>query len=93
MIYLLGHQIPVTSERQCRRSSTDHRTLVHEARVDRQRRNFNVEESYVLCIRCGMAIALKLEGSSSNGKADAFGASDVGSIPALPSIAQGAVAE
>lgn len=62
MIYLFGHNVQVTDERQCRRSALDHRELVHEARVDRQKHGFqNIDADYVLCMRCGMAISLELE--------------------------------
>lgn len=69
MVYLFGHDVEVTSERQCRRSATDHMTLVHEARVDRQKKQFNVEESYVLCMMCGKAISLNVEKSFAAGVA------------------------
>lgn len=59
MIYVLGHPAKITTEKQCRRSGDDHVKLKHEARADRKRLGFNVDDSYVLCLRCGMAVALK----------------------------------
>ena len=59
MIYVLGHEVVVGSERQCTRSGDDHLKLKQEARADRQRLGFNVDDSFVLCLRCGMAISLK----------------------------------
>ena len=61
MIYVLGHPARVTTDRQCTRSHTDHIKLKHEARVDRQRLGFNVDESFALCMQCGEAISLKIE--------------------------------
>lgn len=60
MIYVLGHPARVTTERQCTRSVTDHIKLRNEARVARQELQFNVDESFVLCMQCGHAIALKV---------------------------------
>jgi hypothetical protein len=58
MIYLLGHPVDVTTERTCTRSGDDHVKLKHEARADRQRLGFDVDESYALCLRCGKAVPL-----------------------------------
>jgi len=60
MIYVLGHPAEVTTERQCTRSTIDHIQLRNEARVARQEQNFDVDSSYVLCMRCGKAISLKV---------------------------------
>lgn len=60
MIFIFGHEVTTTDDPQCRRSDTDHKKLVHEARVARQSINFNVEDSFVLCTRCGLALALKI---------------------------------
>jgi len=60
MITFFGTQIEVTSERQCQRSSADHRALVHEARLDRQKTGHNVDESYVICGHCVKALSLKI---------------------------------
>lgn len=59
MLYLLGHKVEITTDRQCRRSGADHVKLKHEARADRQRLQFDVDESYVLCTSCGLAVALR----------------------------------
>lgn len=59
-IYVAGHPVEITQEIQCTRSDTSHRKLVQDARVDRQRRNFDVDESYVLCTRCVKALPLKI---------------------------------
>lgn len=58
MVYLLGHKVVVTTERVCTRSGDDHVKLKHEARAERMRLGFNVDESYALCLRCGKAIPL-----------------------------------
>jgi hypothetical protein len=50
----------VTEDRQCRRSGDDHIKLRNEARVDRQRNGFDTDTSFVLCLRCGLAISLKV---------------------------------
>jgi hypothetical protein len=60
MIYVMGHPAKVTTERQCTRSVTDHIKLRNEARVARQENHFDVDESFVLCMRCGQAIALRV---------------------------------
>jgi hypothetical protein len=49
----------MTTDKQCRRSTSDHVKLKQEARSDRQKLNFNVEESFVICLQCGMGISLK----------------------------------
>jgi hypothetical protein len=59
MIYVMGHPAEVTTERVCQRSGDDHIKLKHAARRDRQQLKFDVDESFVLCLRCGKAIALK----------------------------------
>lgn len=58
MIYLLGHPVDVTTDRICTRSGDDHVKLKQEARADRQRLGFNVDESFALCLRCGKAVSL-----------------------------------
>lgn len=60
MLYILGQPAEVTTERQCTRSGDDHIKLKHEARADRQALGFNVDESHVLCLRCGKAVPLKI---------------------------------
>jgi len=60
MIHAFGHNVEITEAEQCTMSSVNHKTLMHEARVDRQKRGFNVDESYVLCTRCRKAISLKI---------------------------------
>lgn len=60
MIYILGHQVEETTERMCRRSHDDHVTLKHEARAARQAGSFNVDDSYVLCGKCGLVISLRI---------------------------------
>lgn len=59
MIYVLGHPAKITTERTCKRSGEDHMKLKHEARADRQKMKFNVDESFALCLRCGEAVSLK----------------------------------
>jgi hypothetical protein len=54
-----GVDIAITSDRYCQRSATDHKILASEARIDRRNKGFNVDESYVLCLHCRKAIALK----------------------------------
>ena len=63
-INILGHDVEVlevsdSQNKICRRSGDDHLKLKFEARAARQAENFNVEESHVLCTRCGLAIELK----------------------------------
>lgn len=58
MLYVFGHPAEVTADRVCVRSGDDHTKLKHEARSERQKLNFNVDESFVLCLRCGKAIPL-----------------------------------
>jgi hypothetical protein len=60
MIYLLGHAVEVTKDKTCTRSATDHQKLAQEARADRRKLGFNIEESFALCLRCGMAVPLTL---------------------------------
>lgn len=59
MIYVFGHPATVTTEQICKRSGDDHIKLKHEARADRKLQNFNVDESFALCLRCGEAVSLK----------------------------------
>jgi hypothetical protein len=61
MIYVLGHPAEVTTEKQCQRSATDHIELKHAARKDRQERHFDVDSSFVLCMRCGKALSLRID--------------------------------
>ena len=49
----------VTTEMVCQRSATDHKKLILDARTDRLRKGFNVDESYVLCTGCRMKLSLK----------------------------------
>ena len=63
-VSILGHKVEVLEvkgdlNRMCRRSGTDHLQLKHEARASRQAGGFDVDESVVLCTRCGLAVALK----------------------------------
>lgn len=60
MVRAFGRNIEVVTERQCQRSAEDHLKLIHEARLDRQKRGRDVDESYVLCLRCGKALSLKI---------------------------------
>ena len=60
VIYIMGHPARVTTDRQCTRSITDHITLRNEARVARQERGFDVDDSFVLCMQCGQAIPLQV---------------------------------
>lgn len=60
MIYVLGHPAVVTTERVCKRSGEDHLKLKHAARADRQLLEFNVDDSFALCLRCGEAVSLKI---------------------------------
>lgn len=60
MIYVFGHPAEITKDRQCTRSATDHFTLRNDARVARQQKNFNVDESFVICMQCGKAISLRV---------------------------------
>jgi hypothetical protein len=38
----------------------DHKRLVREARADRQKHGFDVDESYVVCLRCAHAVPLAI---------------------------------
>ena len=60
MIYILGHPAEITTARQCTRSVTDHIVLRNEARVARQELGFDVDSSFVICMQCGKAMALKV---------------------------------
>jgi hypothetical protein len=60
MIYVMGHPAKITADRVCTRSGDDHIKLKHEARADRQRLEFNVDDSFVLCLRCGQAVSLRV---------------------------------
>lgn len=60
MIYVFGTKAEVTTERQCTRSDQDHVLLRNEARVDRQKNNFNVDDSFVICMRCVKAVSLRV---------------------------------
>jgi hypothetical protein len=57
-IELDGFEIEIASELYCDRGG-DHRELVDQARIDRQRLGHNLDESAVLCVRCMKAIPLK----------------------------------
>lgn len=59
MIYVMGQPAKITTERVCVRSGDDHTKLKLAARADRQRLKFDVDESFVLCLRCGQAIPLR----------------------------------
>jgi hypothetical protein len=59
-INVLGHKAEITTERVCTRSGDDHIILRNEARVARQNAGFDVDSSFVLCMRCGQAIALEV---------------------------------
>ena len=64
-VTILGHNVDVlhVTEQEnkiCRRSGDDHLKLKFEARAARQAEKFDVDESYVLCGRCGLAIGLKI---------------------------------
>lgn len=60
MVYILGHTVEtVNASAECWRGG-DHRKLRNEARADRQRLQFNVDESCALCLRCGKAVPLKI---------------------------------
>lgn len=61
MIYVLGHPAKITEDRVCTRSGDDHIKLKHEARADRQEKHFNIDDSFVLCLRCGMALSLRTD--------------------------------
>lgn len=63
MVIVLGQNVEVTTERQCRRSATDHIQLRNSARVDRQKMKFDVENSFVLCMQCGQAVPLAVDRS------------------------------
>lgn len=56
----LGQEVEITKEKQCRRSADDHIVLVHQARAERMEMGMNVEESYVICARCGMGLSLNI---------------------------------
>lgn len=58
MLYAFGHPVEVTEERVCTRSGDDHILLKQAARKDRQEKDFNVNESFVICLRCGKALEL-----------------------------------
>jgi hypothetical protein len=60
MVYLLGHLVEISLDRVCTRSGDDHVKLKQEARKDRQRLQFDTEDSFVLCLRCGRAIPLRV---------------------------------
>ena len=60
MIYLLGRELDVTTERTCTKSGEDHFVLRQQARAERERLGFNIDESFALCLRCGKAVALAL---------------------------------
>jgi hypothetical protein len=57
-ISIMGHEVEVVTDKVCQRSPEDHVKLKHEARADRAARGFNVNESFVLCGRCGKAVSL-----------------------------------
>jgi hypothetical protein len=59
MLYVLGHPLRISVDAICNRSGDDHGKLVAEARAARVAGGFNVEESYVLCLRCGQGLSLK----------------------------------
>jgi hypothetical protein len=58
-LFVFGHPVAVTTEKVCRRSGDDHMKLKHEARADFQSRGVSTDDKFVLCGRCGQAVALK----------------------------------
>ena len=60
MVRFFGHKIEITEAEQCTMSNINHRELLHKARVDRQAKGFDTDESYVICTRCRKAIPLKI---------------------------------
>ena len=58
MLYALGHPVEITTERVCTRSGDDHILLKQAARKDRIEKGFDVNNSHVICLRCGKALAL-----------------------------------
>ena len=60
MVYLLGDELDVATEGVCTRSGIDHIKLKQEARADRERLGFDVDESFALCLGCGKAIPLRV---------------------------------
>jgi hypothetical protein len=57
---VFGHKVEATTGECIRSLGGYHRKLVQDARVDRQKHGFNVEESFVLCPRCIRVVPLKV---------------------------------
>lgn len=60
MLYILGQPAEITTKDTCLRSSESHVLLREKARSARKLINMDVENSFVLCLRCGKAISLNV---------------------------------